>query len=622
MNHESMILNIKASMFNFHDLFNHESNDAKMMMEMFHERMKNILIADQATIFLNRNKLAYFLSNRQIVSMQSVINTDVEPYQRLKRLFPSDDDNVVLINSDLNIAQHDQPFHIVMRLRTATNFSGFYVFSYNENPGYPLEALEDIQELIDKHFLFISNHLREKFMKERNQLLFQLSANLHSIHSTPEVLIKVYRTIKRIYPRFDYRFLMSHEHENNSAPIYTLSYAEKKNAPETVAFINNEMQFDFDEAENVTLIYSPLSGKQGVYGVIEIKIPGQVYLDVDDIAFVEQSSKMIGQAVERTTLYQSSNQLVTDLQFINIASRDLNKNLDRRQISQSVKKHIVTSCQAEELGIVLFPRNEETEKRFIVSEESTGFFRSNKAERFIEYLYETLKEKPEPILSGNFKADSVVIPFNSVIVVPMWDSEKMFGFIVIAHEEPYYFSFDKYKFVQSFIQHAALAYTNSMLKEKLRLTAITDYLTKLYLRNHLDKKIDEHMKKDRGGSFILLDVDDFKLINDTYGHYVGDKVLIQIAEIIKETVNDNEIAARWGGEEFAIYVPYANEEYALTIANRIREKVEEKTDPKVTLSIGISSWYGDNESIEQLFNKADEALYEAKASGKNRIVMN
>lgn len=172
-------------MFDFHDLFNHESNDAKMMMEMFHERMKNILKADQATIFLNRNKLAYFLSNRQIVSMQSVINTDVEPYQRLKRLFPSDDDNVVLINSDLNIAQHDQPFHIVMRLRTATNFSGFYVFSYNENPGYPLEALEDIQELIDKHFLFISNHLREKFMKERNQLLLQLSANLHSIHSTP-----------------------------------------------------------------------------------------------------------------------------------------------------------------------------------------------------------------------------------------------------------------------------------------------------------------------------------------------------------------------------------------------------------------------------------------------------
>src|SRR5699024_10574896 len=105
----------------------------------------------------------------------------------------------------------------------------------------------------------------------------------------------------------------------------------------------------------------------------------------------------------------------------------------------------------------------------------------------------------------------------SIMVIPMLDSERMFGFIIIAHEKPYYFSFDKYKFVQSFVQHAALAYANSILKEKLRETAITDYLTSLYMRNYLDEKIDTHMNNDQGGSFMLLDVDDFKLVNDTYG---------------------------------------------------------------------------------------------------------
>lgn len=621
MKDEAKILNIKASLFDFNDLFHQDPNDVKTIMEKFHNRMKTIINADEAMIYLNRNKLAYFISTRQLVSMQSVINTDRESYYTIKNLFQSDDEKVIYLETDLDIELHDAPYHIIMRLTTATNFSGYYVFSFKDQPDYTMDSLKEIQQLIDKHFLFLGNHFREKFMKERNELLFRLAANLHSIHNTQEVLSRVYKAVKTIYPRFNYRFLMSHELEVSSAPVYTLSYTEKKDSLETVAFINNEIQYGFDEEEYVTIIYSPLSGKQGVYGVLEVKIPGQVYLNDDDIHFVKQSCKMIGQAVERTTLYQSSNQLVTDLQFINIASRDLNKNLDRDEISENVKKHIVSSCQAEELGIILLPKHDEP-NNFIVSSKSTSFFKSHKAEPFINYIMDKLSKQPEPILSGNFKVDSIVIPFNSIMVVPMWDSERIFGFIIIAHEDPYYFSFDKYKFVQSFIQHAALAYTNSMLKEKLRLTAITDYLTKLYLRNHLDKKIDEHLESDRGGSFLLLDVDDFKQINDTYGHYVGDKVLIQIANIIKENINGEEIAARWGGEEFAIYIPYANEDYALDIANRIKKQVREQTDPQVTLSIGISSWYGKNESIEQLFNKADEALYEAKTTGKNRIVLN
>lgn len=621
MNYEAMILNLKASLFDFHDLFHHDPNDAKSLMEQFHNRMKTIMDADVATIYLHRNKLAYFISNRQLMSLNAVINTERNNYKLLANLFLSENDKIIQIEKDLQLENHEFPFHIIIRLTMSANFSGFYVFSYQENPNFSWEALKNIQELIDKHCLFISDNLREKFMKERNEVLFQLSANLHSIHNTPDVLTKVYRTIRTIYPRFSYRFLMSHELEEISAPVYTLSYNENKDSPETIAFINNEIQFAFNRDEYVTIIYSPLSGEQGVYGVLEIKIPGQVFLNNDDIHFIEQSSKMIGQAVERTTLYQSSNRLVTDLQFINIASRDLNKNLEREEISESVKKHIITSCNAEELGIILLP-HQDMPKKYFVSKKSTSYFHSHKAEPFILYLIEKLMEQPEPILSGNFKADSIVIPFNSVIVVPMWDSERIFGIIIITHAEPYYFSFDKYKFVQSFIQHAALAYTNSMLKEQLRLTAITDYLTKLYLRNHLDKKIDEHLKTERGGSFILLDVDDFKQINDTYGHYVGDKVLIQIANIIKEYTNGNEIAARWGGEEFAIYIPYGNKEYALDIANKIKDKVQENTDPQVTLSIGISSWHGKNASIKQLFNRADEALYQAKAAGKNLIVIN
>ena len=131
------------------------------------------------------------------------------------------------------------------------------------------------------------------------------------------------------------------------------------------------------------------------------------------------------------------------------------------------------------------------------------------------------------------------------------------------------------------------------------------------------------MKKEKQGAFVLFDIDDFKLINDTYGHYVGDKVLIQVAKIIETEIKSGEIAARWGGEEFAIYLPHYSIQEATEKANIIREKVKKKTTPRVSLSCGVSIWTDYQEdTIEQLFIRTDKALYEAKTSGKDRVVVN
>lgn len=622
MKYQNTVLEIKASLFDFHDLFSNDNNsESRVIIEHFNYRIKSILKAEHSIIILDKNQLSRIMSRRNIASLRSVINSNDNLYDKLEQLFQSVDD-VVIKTEEKFIENNQHPYHIIMRLSPTTNFQGFYLFSFPFEPDCSVETLDEIQHIIDKHFEFMLNHIQEKFIQERNQLLFQLSANLHSVHSTTDVLKRVYRSVKLLYPKFEYRFLMSHELDDSSVPIYTIEYFDNSDFLGTTAFINNELQIEYDADKNQTIIYSPLTGRQGVYGVLEVTIPTQVHLIQQDYEFIKQSSKMIGRAVERTTLYQTSTQLVTDLQFINIASRDLNRNLEEGEISENVKKHITASCRAEEIGIVLFPNgDDELNHKFIIADESTQYFKANSSTFFIEYLYERLHERPEPILSGNFKVEGIAVPYNSIMVIPMWDSEKMFGMIVIVHESPYYFSFDKYKFVQSFVQHAALAYTNSMLKERLRKTAITDYLTKLYLRNHLDKKIDEHMKKDQGGSFMLLDVDDFKMVNDTYGHYVGDKVLIQVAEVIKGSISDQAIAARWGGEEFAVYLPSCNEDYAMGIANGIREKVITNTNPQVTLSIGISSWCQDKHTIEKLFIRADEALYEAKTTGKNRVVI-
>lgn len=622
MDDELVLLQLKATLFDLHDIFTTRHIKVNDAVKEINAKITKALHAVEASFLIEQQQLARLAPEGHASLTDSNISTKLHEINIVKEKFLKSKQTVYLGKDKPLFKYKAYPYQILMKLESSTNFNAFFILYYEDDPEIREDVLQNIQRVMNKFFEQFCNHLHERFLQGRNQLLFQLSANLHSVYRTTDVLKRVYRSVKILYPTFSYRFLMSHEYEDSSVPISTIGYSSHSQGLDTKAFMNNKVQLDVNDQKNKTVIYAPLSGRQGVYGVLEVVIPRAVYPNESDYHFINQSSKMIGRAIERTTLYQSSNQLVTNLQSINVATRELNRNLEMGQISESVKKHIYSSCCAEEIGIILLKKDEDGNEVYQITEESTAYFKLSRAKDFVKFLTNRLLENPEPILSGNFKIDSLPIPFNSVMVIPMWNSEEMFGYIVATHEKPYYFSFDKYKFVQSFVQHAALAYTNSMLKEQLRKTAITDYLTKLYMRNYLDQKIEEHMTSDQGGAFMLLDVDDFKFINDTYGHYVGDRVLIQIANVLKETLKDDEIAARWGGEEFAVYLPYSNLDYAQEIAKNIVASIAEKTKPKVTVSIGISTWTDKGHAIEDLFIRADEALYKAKSMGKNRIIVN
>ncbi|NBO19940.1 MAG: diguanylate cyclase [Proteobacteria bacterium] len=126
---------------------------------------------------------------------------------------------------------------------------------------------------------------------------------------------------------------------------------------------------------------------------------------------------------------------------------------------------------------------------------------------------------------------------------------------------------------------------------------------------------------------MIMDMDHFKSVNDTYGHDVGDMVLKQLSGIIMQASRSSELAARFGGEEFVILMPETDPQSAYNAANRIREIVE-NTPFKInetgdtiarTISIGVASLYPDGDSAESLLKRADEALYEAKHGGRNMV---
>jgi len=163
--------------------------------------------------------------------------------------------------------------------------------------------------------------------------------------------------------------------------------------------------------------------------------------------------------------------------------------------------------------------------------------------------------------------------------------------------------------------------------------AIIDPLTKLhnrrYLTSQLTTLINDGMSRGAPVSFVILDVDFFKKVNDTYGHDAGDEVLVETAQRLRKMLRGSDILARFGGEEFVVVMPDTDKHAALRVAERLRQSIELKPyaiykggqQISVTASFGVSSLDGRMETADSLAKRADQALYEAKKTGRNRVVL-
>jgi len=164
-------------------------------------------------------------------------------------------------------------------------------------------------------------------------------------------------------------------------------------------------------------------------------------------------------------------------------------------------------------------------------------------------------------------------------------------------------------------------------KKMVEYLSITDNLTKIYNRRKIEYLLDYSIKQlprdNNSLSVLLIDIDDFKLVNDTHGHEVGDDVLEKFSKIIKDSVRQNDLFGRWGGEEFVVVLPLTNQEGAFIVAEKIRTTLAQYKFPVVgikTCSIGLYEIkIGDD--IKNTISRADKAMYEAKKSGKNKTVV-
>ncbi|HEX2057387.1 MAG TPA: sensor domain-containing diguanylate cyclase [Actinomycetota bacterium] len=220
-----------------------------------------------------------------------------------------------------------------------------------------------------------------------------------------------------------------------------------------------------------------------------------------------------------------------------------------------------------------------------------------------------------------------VLPFaRNLVAVPLSADGKAVGALVVEYGGRRGGRVERrvVSMLGQFAAHAALALKNSWLLQQVQKLAETDGLTGLANRRTfeatLEREISRAARSGEPVTLVMVDVDHFKKLNDTHGHQVGDEVLELVADVLASACRDFDTAARYGGEEFAVILPACSSAESLVVAERLRESIAEiETVADVTASAGVATFPAHAADPEGLIKAADEALYESKRTGRNRV---
>jgi two-component system, cell cycle response regulator len=509
----------------------------------------------------------------------------------------------------------DSFFHSGFRFQKDTEETYILLFQLQKvSISADTEWLTSFWEASDQ-FLQHSWKVQRVFEEERHyRELFKVTEVFHSNRDVQTLLVQIIETLKEVFPLDTFRILLANDrYDFGSLPIKSFDF-EKAASFAIQAFVNGNIEIDEE-----SMLYAPLRGKQGIYGVLEVCTASRMHFTEQKIEFIKLLAYTAGSALENAKLYEQSKRLISDLQLINETSHQLNLKFRLSDTLLFLKKQIQRSFHPSAIGFVLSEDDDS-----VILEQSSSVFFTEEGVKYISYVKQRFNKERDSIFLGDVSDRLEQPEYLSLMAVPMIQNEALIGFCVVLHTEPYMFSFEMYKLLQSFIHHSALAITNATLREELEHMVITDHMTKLFARHYLDEKMESAMKEDGLGTLLLIDIDDFKAVNDNYGHQIGDEVLIQVSCLLKDCVNEQGFAARWGGEEMAVYLPGCERKEALVIAESIVDLISCETQPQVTLSCGLSTWKKQEEtspkSVKELVKKADEALYIAKNHGKNQVV--
>jgi diguanylate cyclase (GGDEF)-like protein len=333
----------------------------------------------------------------------------------------------------------------------------------------------------------------------------------------------------------------------------------------------------------------------------------------------------------------TTQQHIQRLETINKVSRQLMLSLDTAQVLSILNATILDTLEADSYFVgtlkgdnicldLMYDEGEFFNGAELPLEGTlSGWVIKNQKELFLPDLREDVQlEGVEVRVIGKEKASLAWIG------VPL-KAANITGIMAMASYQPNAFDLGDLELLSSLAQHVTLALDNSVRHAQVEEQARLDSLTGVYNHGYFLKKLSEQAETTANNktplSLIMLDIDYFKLYNDTYGHLVGDQILTSLCSIVKRHIKQGDAVGRWGGEEFIISLPNATGEQALQVAKRIGDSMaqlrvqdrEHRTIPVPTVSQGIAVFSAEVDEIYRLIDLADRRLFVAKERGRNQI---
>ncbi|WP_250645547.1 GGDEF domain-containing protein [Salidesulfovibrio onnuriiensis] len=409
---------------------------------------------------------------------------------------------------------------------------------------------------------------------------------------------------------------------------------EYKRLEETQRILIQDEQDEPVEMEQVleqgflTVVTSPLTRRKVQDAVFRAKEVTSMYSDI-----YRMTEEIM---LERELLARKTDQLL----FLNRILTVCTESLDPAIILANAKENLNMLLPVYEMHAVFWHHHE-----------ATGFtdvemFLDRKADAKQENEWvETLMDCAERMGGGaiggfqmthidplNRPAMGTAERHGRVVTMPLSAGNAHFGSLVLTVDSEVRMGKDEVETFKAAASHLGLALRNALTFKEVKLRADHDALTRIYNRHTFDDRLVYELKRrQRYGhelSLLMVDLDHFKGVNDTYGHKAGDMVLKEMGTILRKALRSTDLAARYGGEEFVVLLPHTTEKDAHMLAERIRSRVEatvfssEGVQFSVTASIGVASIEsGCLSRDEDLLLKADKALYEAKNNGRNMVVV-
>lgn len=368
--------------------------------------------------------------------------------------------------------------------------------------------------------------------------------------------------------------------------------------------------------ENNTILF-PLKRGDRPFGILELAFPNSIenLLEPDFFMMLSIASYQISLKIQNSIL-----------------AEQMQKNIDFHRSMKDIAKIIETQY---ELNYII-PIIGEMIDRFVSNHLIYVFLKDEKTGKFTLVWPNSCRDKAifETISKINAESKYIITDEGKVGIFPLV-GKKALGCIV-AHSNTNILVEEEINYLEQLSKQSSITIQRANAYAEVLQHATLDALTGLNNRHQFEVRLGQEIataaRQNKPLCAIMLDIDFFKKVNDTYGHFAGDCVLKTVSATIKAQLREYDIASRYGGEEFSILLPFTNINEAYTVAQRLRHAVQDNEVPipndkgettmtiKVTISVGVAQ-YKDGDTGQSLNDNADKALYQAKTHGRNKVVI-